>query len=101
MGFSRIPLEAMASGCLMITYGNEGSIEVITNNETGFIVSEGDFEGISSIIQEVIENPEKYKKICRAARKVVEQNHSMEIYVNKIETFLLSTLKGSAFNKGL
>lgn len=94
MGFSRIPLEAMASGCLVITYGNEGANEVIANNETGFIISEGDYQGVSSIIQEVIKNPAKYQKICRAARKVIEQNHSMEIYLDEIESFLLSATKG-------
>ena len=101
MGFSRIPLEAMASGCLMITYGNEGSNEVIINNETGFIVSEGDYEGIVSIIQEVIDSPVKYRKICRDARKMVEQNFSMEIYVNEIEIFLLSTIEGNIFNEDI
>jgi glycosyltransferase involved in cell wall biosynthesis len=94
MGFSRIPLEAMASGCLMITYGNEGSKEVITNNETGFIVSEGDSERIVSIVQEVFENPEKYQKICQAARRMIEQNHSMEIYLDQIESFFEKTVHG-------
>jgi glycogen(starch) synthase len=94
MGFSRIPLEAMASGCLVITYGNEGANEVVANNDTGFVVSEGDYEGISSIIREGIENPTKYQKICRAARRLVEQNHSMEIYMNEIESFLLLATKG-------
>ena len=38
IGFSSTPLEAMACGCIVISYGNEGSDEIIDNGENGFLV---------------------------------------------------------------
>jgi len=94
-GFSRVPLESMASGTLLISYGNEGSNEVIQNNETGFVVPEGDIGQVISILENMSGNPSKYQKISSAARKAIVRNHSMDIYIDKIENFLTSALHNS------
>src|SRR5258706_3242807 len=59
-GLSRVPLEAMACGCLVITYGNEGSDEIIENNRTGYIISQKDFQGILAIIETIVSDPLTY-----------------------------------------
>ena len=93
-GFSRIPLEAMACGCILISYGNEGTDEIIRNKQTGFLVSPGDYQGISILVKEMILNPAKAKKIAYNARKEVEENYSMKKYVDRIEEILINVAWG-------
>ena len=52
IGFSRTPLEAMACGCVVISYGNEGSSEIIRDRENGFIVPPGDIPRTADLIME-------------------------------------------------
>jgi len=96
-GLSRVPLEAMASGCIVISYGNEGSKEVIQNGKTGFIVNEGDIAASADIIESLISNPGIYREISLNARKKIETDHSIDHYINSIETYLQGCL--SQFNK--
>jgi len=94
-GFSRIPLESMACGCIVISYGNEGSNEVIRHGENGFLVHFEDYPAIVQVIQELISNPSKFKKIILQARKDVESSYSMPVYVDQIENFILSAVNVS------
>lgn len=94
-GMSRIPLEAMASGCLVITYGNEGSGEIIKDKDTGYIVPDGDVSLAAKRIRELINNPEDYSRINHNARMKIEHGHSMNRYIDKIEDFLINCLKRS------
>lgn len=92
-GFSRVPLEAMASGCLVFTYGHEGSDEIFMNNEIGFIVPYGGFKSIGKIIQNLVSDSKIYRNIINNARRVVEHRYSMEKYVDKIEAFLKEAIR--------
>jgi len=94
-GFSRVPLEAMASGCMVLTYGNEGSNEVIVSHETGIIISEGDVSSVAKQIELIIQNPDLYKKIIREARLEIEQKFDMNDYVNHIENYLIKSMRTS------
>lgn len=90
-GFSRVPLEAMASGCLVLTYGNEGSNEVIRNRETGFIIPEGEYSVAADLIEELLRHPNLYIGIINSSRQEIEQKYDMDNYVNQIESFLLDS----------
>ena len=94
-GFSRVPLEAMASGCLVITYGNEGTKEVVQNSKNGIIAEEGDIIGLADSIQALIVDPDGYKKIVQAARKEVESRFSLENYLDHIESLLYEDFRES------
>ncbi len=89
IGLSRIPLEAMACGCIVITYGNEGSRHVIKNNETGFIVPEGDLNSVVELISDLIKK-DTYKKVIENARLEIENNYDITDYFSKVENFILS-----------
>lgn len=87
-GFSRIPLEAMACGCLVIAYGKEGSNETIRNNENGFIVESGNVSQVVKLIQRLASNPDEMDQITKAARHEIEKNYSMTNYIDQIESLL-------------
>jgi glycosyltransferase involved in cell wall biosynthesis len=91
-GLSRVPIESMACGCLVISYGNEGSNEVIQNGKTGYIIPEGNIGAAANIIQTTVENPTTYRHIIQNARDEIEQRHSLEAYINQIEAYLYSVI---------
>lgn len=91
-GFSRVPLEAMACGCLVITYGNEGSNEVIQNGETGFLLPEGNISAVADSMENMIQNPSLYGRITQNARRLMEQSFTMEHYLDSIEQYLQESL---------
>lgn len=94
-GFSRVPLEAMASGCVVITYGNEGAKEVIRDQETGLIISEGDFSFAANLIEELIKMPSLVQNISGNAYQQVEQGFTLDRYIGSIETYLLQCIQRS------
>lgn len=87
-GLSRVPIEAMATGCVVVTYGNEGSNEIIQNGYTGFIVAEGDTNAAAEVIENLIKNPGLYRQILLNARENIEKNHSLDNYIDEIEKYL-------------
>ena len=94
-GLSRVPLEAMASGCLLISYGNEGSIEVIRSAENGFLIPEGNINAAADCLKTLLEEPLTYQNIIRKAREDVESEHDLENYLDLIEEFLMKSLKST------
>lgn len=84
IGFSRVPLEAMACGCLVISYGNEGSDEVLTDRENGFIVKPMDIRGSIRIIDELLDNPFVVNSIISNAKDLIKNEYAMPIYVESI-----------------
>lgn len=99
-GLSAVPLEAMACGCAVITYGNENSREVILNNQTGFIIPQGDCDAAGLVIKRLIDDPDLYRGIMDNAHSKIERNFTMERYVDDIEGFLEETLQVSGNNTG-
>ncbi len=92
-GFSRTPLEAMACGCIVFSYGNEGSDEIIQTKQNGFLVPPEAYQDISDIIQELIMNPDSVKNLTYNARKEVEEKYSMGKYFDTVEKILVSAAR--------
>ena len=87
-GLSRIPLEAMACGTVVISVGNEGSREVIQHEKTGFLVPENDAEAIAQIIHDLHSRPDRYVQISESARSRIETAFTIEKSVDQIESIL-------------
>jgi len=90
-GFSRVTLEAMACGSIVISYGNEGSNEIIRSRENGFLVNPEDYVGIVQIVKELVSNPQVVSKIRLQARRDVEESYSMTPYIDQIEEIIQET----------
>ena len=87
-GFSRIPLEAMACGCVVISYGNEGSDEIIRDKRNGFLVPPAEYGQITEVVKELIANPNTFTNVLDTARKEVADTYSLPRYVDQIEEFI-------------
>ena len=90
-GFSRIPLEAMACGSLLFSYGNEGSDEILRDGENGFLIPEGDILTAANRISTLLAEPERVESLVHRARIEIENDYSMDIYISKIEAFLFES----------
>lgn len=88
LGLSRIPLEAMACGCIVISYGNEGSDEIITDSENGFLVAPGDIDQVAQLLGSLLFSPPVVQDICSKARKDVTEKYSLPGYIDKIESLI-------------
>lgn len=92
-GLSRTPLEAMACGCVVISFGNEGSNEIIEDGINGFLNQSGNVDYAMDIIQRLINSPQLVRAVTKAARKRVEEKHTLEMYVANVEEFLLESIR--------
>jgi len=93
VGLSRIPLEAMASGSIVISYGNEGSNEIINHESSGLIVPEGCIALVADWIEKLANEPCLSKEIAQTARREIEQKHSLDNYIRSIERLLQSRIQ--------
>ena len=73
-------LEGMAYGlCPVVT--PVGAIEdVITNGKNGILVPVGDSEALSNALIDLLENPEKCRRLALAARQTFEQGYDIKNY---------------------
>lgn len=85
IGFSRTPLEAMACGCVVISYGNEGSDEIIRQGETGFLVDPGNINQAADVIETLMQKPRLLHEITTAARQGIENEFQIKTYIDRIE----------------
>lgn len=64
--YPTVNLEAIACGTPVVTYRTGGSIEAVTE-ETGFVVEQGDVEGLLAAVREIVsKGKEQYTAKCRA-----------------------------------
>lgn len=89
-GLSRVPLEAMASGCVILSYGAESSKDIIQHGKTGFVVEPRDWDTMGDIIRKLTNDQVMYQDVVHNAREYVQTNHSFARYIDQIEQFLLN-----------
>lgn len=76
-GFSFPGLEAMASGCIIISTKNGGSEQYINDSVNGFLVEASNAEAIAEKISELIKKDQEYLKtiITNAQKSVLEYSY--------------------------
>lgn len=74
-GNPKAVLEAMSSGCVVISFENENVKEVIKNNENGILFS--NFNEINSLLKNNLNNKEKFEKISSNAIKTIKKDYSL------------------------
>lgn len=92
VGLSRIPLEAMACGSLIVTYGKEGSAELVEDGVTGYVSQDKNHNQIVKNIVTLFSQPEKYCKLIQNARERITKGHTLESYTNKINKILVEAV---------
>ncbi len=75
-GFSNSILEYMWAKLPVVATNVGGASEAISENETGFLIESGDDKALANRLIELIENPNRAKKMGEIGRKTVKEKFS-------------------------
>jgi len=92
-------LEAGASGLPVISTRHAGIPDVVIEGETGFLVDEGNFEGMAKYMLEIAEEPALAARLGQAARKRIEEHFSLERSISELWGVIESCLDGRSGGK--
>lgn len=82
--------EAHASGLPVVSTSNGGIPEIVVDQVTGFLVEEGDVDGMANAMITLAKDPELARKMGLAGRSWVEEHFSMEKSINDLWTVIQS-----------
>ncbi|WP_222842543.1 glycosyltransferase [Thermoflavifilum thermophilum] len=85
-------LEAAACGLPVISTYHAGIPEAVIHEKTGFLVEEGDVQGMAKYMIELATNPGLAKELGETARKHIEQHYTQEIQIHKIAELIYACL---------
>lgn len=83
--FTRVNLEAMAMGKVVIATDVGGTREGVVEGETGFLVPPDNPAAIVAKALLLIDNPELIKKMGQRGRERVEKFFTVEEYVRQVQ----------------
>lgn len=79
-------LEAMALGLPVVTTDVAGAKELVVADQTGYLVPQGDAEGIARALIAIVENENLRKAMGAAGRERVEKEFSFSTRLRRIES---------------
>lgn len=77
-------LEAMASGCAVITTPVGGIVDLVDEGKTGLFVPVGNPPALAVAIQKLVTDPSLRRRMGARGRKVVEEHYDAEVNVPRI-----------------
>jgi glycosyltransferase involved in cell wall biosynthesis len=90
----RVLFEAMAMGKPVIGTDNGGTPEIVVDRVTGLLFPYGDAKALSERITWLLERPAGMARMGAAGRRRVEENFTIERYIEKTQKFYLELLEG-------
>jgi glycosyltransferase involved in cell wall biosynthesis len=89
-------LEAGACGLPVVSTFHAGIPDVVINGETGFLVNEGDIDGMADFMLQLLSNPALADKMGAKARKHIIENYTMEKSIGKLKFILENAIKNES-----
>jgi len=77
-GFATICLEAMSSGLSVISSKVGGFSDIIKSSYNGYLVDQGDVDGLTKYILDLINNPKLLDSISKNARLTIEKEYDWQ-----------------------
>jgi glycosyltransferase involved in cell wall biosynthesis len=88
--FSRVTLEAMASGLPVIAYNRGALPELFNESVNGFLISPGDVDEAQRLINYLIHNSEIRREIGKNARNFAISNFSQDLQIQDFSRVLIA-----------
>jgi len=102
-GFSNSILEYMAAGRPVVVTNVGGAGELVTENDTGYLVPSGDHEMMAARIVELMRDPARARMMGDKGQRVVKERFSCEAQLMRTESLYRSLLeparRGSNFSQ--
>ncbi len=88
-GLPLVCIEAMLSGCALAATRHAGSTECVIEGETGYLVDEGDADGLARILTQMLADPETTSAMGKAGRELALDRFNLQTQSRRLETHLL------------
>jgi len=86
--FSRVLLEGMISGLVIVATPTGGTPEIVLDGETGLLFTPGNPEDLAQKIARLVEEPELRRKLAKAGKQTIMERFSMKKMMDDMERFL-------------
>lgn len=84
-GLPNCILEAMAMGLPVVTTDVAGAKELVKDQETGYVLSQGDVQGLGAALLKLVDNSELRARFRQAGRMRIEREFSFTNRLRRIE----------------
>lgn len=88
-------LNAMACGCTILASDTDPVREVITDGANGLLRGFFDVEGLADTALEVLEDPERYRRLGEAAERTIHERFAVDVVLPRIRSFYEEIASGS------
>ena len=82
--FGRVFIEAMSAFKPVIAFDSGGASEIVANDETGFLIPNGEINTMAEATYSLINDPSLREKMGRAGRARVEQYYSINKHCQRV-----------------
>jgi len=89
-------LEASASALPVVSTRHAGITDAVIHGKTGFLVDEGDIDGMSQYLYQLLSNPGLADEMGKHARAHIGANFNMEVSIQKLRHILDNSVAGKA-----
>ena len=89
-GAPYVALEALSSGCPIVTSNSDGVSSAILDGTTGLYYSHGDISGAADRVMRLMTERKLRKSLVEAGKKHVRSEFSMENYAARFSGMLLT-----------
>lgn len=96
-GFGYVMVEAMAEKIPVVAYDIGSSREIISEDETGFLVPVKDVNEMAQKVEMLINDPSLRKKMGEAGRKRVEEVFGIDRSIQAVKSLLTTPAEENAF----
>ena len=97
--FSRMVLEGMISGLVVIATATGGTTEIIKDGENGLLFAPGDAEDLAQKIVSLTLDPQLRRRLAMAGQRTVVEGFTMTKMIDEIEGYLEEVAHASPQNQ--
>ena len=97
--FSRVVLEGMISGLVVVAAQTGGTVEVLRAGENGLLFAAGDAEDLAQKIASLAADPKLRRRLARAGQQTVVERFTKTKMMDEIESYLQKVFRSSSQEK--